>query len=77
MEFTVQQIAGILGGKIVGNPNATIHTLTKIEEGKPGSISFLSNLKYEPYLYTTQASAVIVSDGYTPKKELQNLLVLS
>ncbi len=76
MEFTVQQIASILGGKIIGNPDAAIHTLTKIEEGRPGSISFLSNLKYEPYLYTTQATAVIVSDQYIPKKAVMPALIL-
>jgi UDP-3-O-[3-hydroxymyristoyl] glucosamine N-acyltransferase len=52
MEFTVQQIASILEGKIIGNASAKIHTLSKIEEGTAGSISFLSNPKYEPYLYT-------------------------
>jgi UDP-3-O-[3-hydroxymyristoyl] glucosamine N-acyltransferase len=76
MEFTVQQIASILEGKIVGNASAKIHTLSKIEEGMPGSISFLSNPKYEPYLYTTQASAIIISDQYTPKKEIGATLIL-
>jgi UDP-3-O-[3-hydroxymyristoyl] glucosamine N-acyltransferase len=76
MEFTVQQIASILEGKIIGNASAKIHTLSKIEEGTAGSISFLSNPKYEPYLYTTKASAIIISEQYTPKKEVEAALIL-
>jgi UDP-3-O-[3-hydroxymyristoyl] glucosamine N-acyltransferase len=76
MEFTVQQIAGILEGKVIGNASVKIHTLSKIEEGIPGSISFLSNLKYEPHLYTTKASAVIVSEQYMPKKEVLPALIV-
>ena len=76
MEFTVQQIADLLGGKIIGNASIKIQTLSKIEEGTPGSISFLSNPKYEPYLYTTNASAIIISDQYIPKKEVEPTLIV-
>lgn len=60
MEFSAQQIAGLLQGEIEGNANVTVSKLSKIEEGVPGSISFLANPKYTPYLYTTKASLVIV-----------------
>lgn len=76
MEFTVQQIASILEGKIIGNASAKIHTLSKIEEGTPGSISFLSNPKYEPYLHTTKASAIIVSEHSLPSKPVEPALIL-
>jgi UDP-3-O-[3-hydroxymyristoyl] glucosamine N-acyltransferase len=61
MEFSAQQIAGILGGQIEGNPDVTISKLSKIEQGEPGSISFLANPLYTQYIYTTTASLVIVN----------------
>lgn len=61
MQFTAQQIAGLLNGQLEGNPDVTISKLAKIEEGVPGAISFLANPVYTPYLYTTQASLVIIS----------------
>lgn len=75
MEFTVRQIAMLLEGKVEGDDTLTISQLSKIEEGHPGSISFLSNSKYEPYLYTTQASAVIVDRAFTPKKPVSTTLI--
>ena len=68
MEFTIEQIAGLLNGKVIGNGSLPINKLSKIEEGVPGSISFLSNPKYEAHLYNTQASAVITSEQLSPKK---------
>lgn len=61
MEFTAEQIAGLLNGKIEGKKEAKVSKLSKIEEGVPGSISFLANPKYTSYIYTTQASLVIVN----------------
>ncbi|GAB3776471.1 UDP-3-O-(3-hydroxymyristoyl)glucosamine N-acyltransferase [Spirosoma horti] len=75
MKFTVKQIATLLGGEIAGNDSLPITGLAKIEEGKPGDISFLSNLKYEPFLYTTQASAVIVDQSFQPKKSVSPTLI--
>lgn len=75
MEFTVKQIATLLGGEITGNGALAISGLAKIEEGRPGDISFLSNLKYESYLYTTQASAVIVDRSFAPKKPVVAALI--
>ncbi|GAB3509868.1 UDP-3-O-(3-hydroxymyristoyl)glucosamine N-acyltransferase [Spirosoma knui] len=75
MEFTVKQIATLLGGEVAGNDTLAITKLAKIEEGQPGDISFLSNLKYEPHLYTTQASAVIVDRSFQPKKPVSSALI--
>lgn len=75
MEFSAVEIASVLEGKVEGDPNVRVNTLSKIEEGKPGSISFLSNLKYEPYLYSTEASIVIVSKDFVPEKEVNSTLI--
>ena len=63
MEFTAQTIAGFLQGQVEGNPDAKVNDVSKIEEGKPGTLSFLANPKYEKYLYTTDASVVIVNNS--------------
>lgn len=75
MQFTAQQIAGILGGTIEGDSNATVNTLAKIEEGTPGSISFLSNPKYTQYIYGTQASIVIVNQDFEPAERVSATLI--
>ncbi len=76
MEFTVEQIAQILGGKVVGDGNRKVNNLAKIQEGVEGSITFLSNPKYENFIYTTQASAAIVSKSFEAKQYLTTTLVL-
>ncbi|MVM38878.1 UDP-3-O-(3-hydroxymyristoyl)glucosamine N-acyltransferase [Spirosoma sp. HMF3257] len=75
MKFTVKQIATLLGGEVTGNDTLEITGLAKIEEGQTGDISFLSNLKYEPHLYTTQVSAVIVDRSFEPKKPVSPALI--
>lgn len=64
MQFSATQIAGILNGTIEGNPEAMVSTLSKIEEGKPGSISFLANPVYTQYIYNTLATLVIVNKDF-------------
>ena len=61
MKFTVGQIAQVLGGTVEGDTAATVSSLAKIEEAGTGALAFLANAKYEPFLYTTGATAVIVS----------------
>lgn len=61
MKFTVGQIAQVVGGTVEGDADATVSSLAKIEQAGPGSLAFMANAKYEPYLYTTGATAVIVS----------------
>ena len=64
MQFTAAQIAGLLNGQIEGDANATVSKLAKIEEGVPGSISFLANPLYTQYLYTSQASIIIINNDF-------------
>ena len=61
MEFNAKQIAGLLGGTVEGDENVAVSALAKIEEGKKGSLCFLSNALYTPYIYETDASIVIVN----------------
>jgi UDP-3-O-[3-hydroxymyristoyl] glucosamine N-acyltransferase len=75
MEFTAKMIADFLKGKIEGNPDAKVSNVSKIEEGNPGTISFLANPKYEKYIYTTNASIVIVNDDFKPEKPLNTTLI--
>ncbi|MDB5242356.1 MAG: lpxD [Spirosoma sp.] len=75
MELTVKQIATLLEGEVTGDDSLTISGLSKIEDGKPGDISFLANPKYEPYLYTTQSSAVIVNRSFQPQKTVSSALI--
>ena len=75
MKFTAQQIANALNGTVEGNPEAEVSTLSKIEEGKPGSISFLANPVYTKYIYETQADIIVVNEDFTPEKPLNTTLV--
>ena len=75
MKFTIQQIADILEGTIEGDSQIEVSKLSKIEEGETGSISFLSNVKYTPYVYTTNASAVIVNTDFVPDQEVLTTLI--
>lgn len=76
MEFTTSQIAKMLGGEVKGNGEARINMLAKIQDARSGQIAFLANPKYEQYLYTTHASAVIVQKDFQPKKEISTTLIL-
>jgi UDP-3-O-[3-hydroxymyristoyl] glucosamine N-acyltransferase len=63
MQFTAQQIATLLHGKLEGDPDAKVTEVAKIEEAVEGSLSFLANPKYEEYIYTSAASIVIVNES--------------
>ena len=75
MEFTAEQIAGILEGTVVGDPNTQVSKLAKIEEGTKGSLTFLANPKYKPYIYTTKASITIVNSDFEPEETLDTTLI--
>jgi len=75
MKFTAAQIAGILEGDIVGNPDVEVSKLAKIEEGTAGSLTFLANPKYTQYIYNTKASITIVNDDFEPDSELETTLI--
>jgi UDP-3-O-[3-hydroxymyristoyl] glucosamine N-acyltransferase len=76
MEFTINQIAAMLGGQVQGDGNEKINMLAKIQDAKKGQLAFLSNPKYEQYIYTTQASVVIVKKDFVPRKEIATNLIL-
>lgn len=76
MEFTTQQIANLVGGQVKGDESIKIHKLAKIQEADKGSISFLSNPKYESFIYSTDAGAVIVNKDFIPKTEIKTTLIL-
>ncbi len=76
MEFSAKQIAGILNGKIEGNADAKVSNFSKIEEGKPGTLTFLANLKYSNFIYNTQATIALVNDDFVPEKPLPETLTL-
>lgn len=75
MNFTAEQIAGILEGDIIGDPNIEVSRLAKIEEGSKGSLTFLANPKYTPYIYKTKASIVIVNKGFVPEETISSTLI--
>jgi UDP-3-O-[3-hydroxymyristoyl] glucosamine N-acyltransferase len=75
MKFTANQIAEILEGDIEGDKNVEVDKLSKIEEGVSGSLTFLSNPKYTPYIYSTKASLVIVNKDFIPEKKIEATLI--
>ncbi|MBL4707538.1 MAG: UDP-3-O-(3-hydroxymyristoyl)glucosamine N-acyltransferase [Flavobacteriales bacterium] len=72
MEFSADQISQLLEGSVEGNGNTTVSTLSKIEEGKKGSLSFLANPKYTEYIYDTEASTVIVGKDFKAERKLKH-----
>jgi UDP-3-O-[3-hydroxymyristoyl] glucosamine N-acyltransferase len=75
MEFTAAQIAELLQGTVEGDGDVSVHTLSKIEEGGKGGLSFLANPQYTPYIYTTSASAVIVNNDFIAEREISATLI--
>lgn len=76
MQFSAQQIAGLLGGTIEGDANAMVGNLSKIEEGKPGTLTFLANPKYTEYIYSTGASIAIVANSFVAEQAIPASLTL-
>ncbi|MCQ2182085.1 MAG: UDP-3-O-(3-hydroxymyristoyl)glucosamine N-acyltransferase [Bacteroidales bacterium] len=75
MEFTARQLAEVLHGTVEGNPDATATTFAKIEHGKPGTLSFYANPKYEQYVYTSKASILLVNSDFKPAAEVTPTMV--
>lgn len=75
MEFSAKQIAQFVQGVIEGDENATVNTFAKIEDGKPGAISFLSNPKYTHYIYDTVSSIVLVDKSVELEKPTKATLI--
>ena len=75
MEVSAKVIAEHLGGEIVGDPEAKVSSVARIESGKPGTLCFLANPKYEHYLYTCKASIILINKSFEPKEEVSATLV--
>jgi len=75
IELSIEQIASEIGGKIIHGSNGMIGSVAKLEEAKKGSLGFFANPKYEDSLYSSKASAVIVPDNFTPKKDCTAALI--
>lgn len=75
MEFSAQQIANFLNGTIEGNPDVKVCNFSKIEEGKPGTLTFLANPKYEHYIYQTEATIVLVNNDFIPAQPIPATLI--
>ena len=75
MEFKAQSIADFLGGTVEGDAQATVSDVCKIEEGKPGALAFLSNPKYNKYIYDSEASIIIINQDFTPEAPIKATLI--
>lgn len=75
MQFTAKQIADFIGGRVEGNDNAVVNTFAKIEEGKEGAITFLSNPKYTQYVYETKATIVLINEDVVLEKPVSATLI--
>ena len=76
MELSARQIADILKGKVEGNEQITVKSFSKIEEGKPGTLTFLANPKYTNFIYETKASIALVNDDFVVEKSIPQTLTL-
>lgn len=75
MEYTAKSIAELLSGQVVGNPNEKVNTIAKIQEAKKGALCFLANPAYESYLYSTEASIVLINRDFVPKEEIKTTVI--
>jgi len=75
MQISAKELAALLNGTVEGNPDELVSKPSKIEEGEKGTITFLANLKYEPFVYTTNASIVLVSEDFKPSQPIASTLI--
>jgi UDP-3-O-[3-hydroxymyristoyl] glucosamine N-acyltransferase len=75
MELTAKSIAKFLNGTVEGDQDVVVSDVSKIEEGKPGSLSFLANPKYSKYIYSTSASIVLVNDNFVPEQKINTTII--
>lgn len=75
LQVTAREIAEHLGGELVGNPDVTVSAPARIESGRPGTVCFYANPKYEHYLYTCRASVILVNRSFEPAKPVDATLV--
>ncbi len=75
MTFTASQIALLINGKVEGDANTSVNSFGKIEEAKSGDLAFLSNPKYEEYVYATKASIILLSENFNLKKPITSTII--
>ncbi|MCK4922663.1 MAG: UDP-3-O-(3-hydroxymyristoyl)glucosamine N-acyltransferase [Bacteroidales bacterium] len=75
MNFKASAIAEFLKGELIGNPDVEVNNVSKIEDGQPGTLAFLGNMKYEKYVYETKASILLVNKDFNPQKEILATLI--
>lgn len=75
VSFTAEQIATVLKGTVEGDPSVKVNNFSRIEEGKPGTLTFLANPKYIHHIYSTKASIVLVNDDFKPEQPVQATLI--
>ena len=75
MEFTAFEIATFLSGEVVGDPTVKVNSVSKIEEGRPGTLSFLANPKYVHFIYDTESSVILVNKTFVPEMEVKATLI--
>lgn len=75
MQISVTELSKLLNGEIIGDGTALLNTVAKIEEGKPGALSFLANPKYENHLYSTRSTAVLVNRSFEPSQKVETTLI--
>ena len=76
MEFTAGELAKILNGTVVGDPETKVTSFAKIENGKKGQLCFYANPKYEQYIYTSKCSILLANKDFVPKKEGDKLMFI-
>ncbi|MEG0500468.1 MAG: LpxD N-terminal domain-containing protein, partial [Rikenellaceae bacterium] len=75
MEFSAEMVASFLEGEVIGDKEARVWSIAKIEEAQNGDLAFLANPKYENYLYVTGATIVLVNKDFTPKEEVKATMI--
>lgn len=75
MEFTAKQIAGYLDGQVDGDPEARVNDVSRIEDGRPGTLSFLANMKYQGHIYETKSTVILVQNDFVPSQPLSCTLI--
>lgn len=75
LKFSAEMISSLIGGEIVGDKEAMVSRLSSIEEGGEGSLTYLTNAKYEEFIYTSKASIVVVAADFEPKQQVTATLI--
>ena len=75
MRFRAKEIAEMLGGTVEGNPEVLVTNFARIESGKPGTICFFANPKYEHYVYTSKADVIIVNNSFVPQRKVEATMI--